>query len=241
MLSFTTEQLSEILEEIANFEVELEEDPTLPTLGIKYLNSKVASCRKYLNRVSYYIQVIGRQLKDLRLQVNQYELDLEFKISMKLADDEIVRKQPSVEDRKALAIAMLRDEHEQLSTARMALMDTQETFKIIKMKHQDLIRTGNDIKTQRQLVKDDADIRMHGGEGFERPQANQDGTYPEGMAPPVVPGPINPTDLLNPNKRPDDMPEPVDAMHAQQIADFYNSHPENSKTIRAVTYDDIVK
>ena len=135
MLSFTTEQLSEILEEIANFEVELEEDPTLPTLGIKYLNSKVASCRKYLNRVSYYIQVIGRQLKDLRLQVNQYELDLEFKISMKLADDEIVRKQPSVEDRKALAIAMLRDEHEQLSTARMALMDTQETFKIIKMKH----------------------------------------------------------------------------------------------------------
>lgn len=220
-MSYTSDQLSEILNEIASFEVELAEDPTLPTLGSKYLQSSLAQCRKYMNRVMYYIQTIGKQAKDLSVDVRMAEMDLELKVAQKLADDPLVKKQPSIEDRKALASMLLKEEYDNLKTMRVELLDATETLKIVKMKHQDLVRTNTDIKAQRQIVKDDIDSRLSGSCGYDKPYANQDRTVPGGMPPPVAQGRIDPRDLLDPDKRPDDMPEPVDEMHAKQIVDFY--------------------
>lgn len=228
-MRYSSEQLGAILEEIAQFSVELAEDPTSPDLGVRYLNSRVAECRKYLNRVIFYVQTIGKQVKDLTVETRQMELDLELKLAQKLADDELVRKQPSIEDRKALALMLLKSEHDNLAILRVDLLDAFETLKIVKMKHQDLIRTSADIKSQRQLVKDDMDSRLAGGAGYDKPQARQDRSIPDGMPPPVAPGEIDPKDLLDPEKRPDDMPEPVDEMHARQIADFYNQRPKASE------------
>lgn len=224
-MAYTKDQLSSILEEIAAFEVQLEEDPTLPALGIRYLNERVSTCRKYLNRVIYYVQTVGRQVKDLSVEVRRMELDLELKMAQKLADDPIVKQQPSIDDRKALAMMLLKAENDNLSGLRLDLLDAVETYKIIRMKHQDLIRTNGDIKSQRQLVKDDIDSRLGGGEGYNKPQTKQDKSVPDGMPPPVASGKIDPQDLLDPEKRPADMPEPVDEMHAQQIADFFGSKP----------------
>jgi hypothetical protein len=224
-MKYSSEQLSSILEEIATLSVDLVEDPTGPELGVRYLNSRVAECRRYLNRVIYYVQSVGKQVKDLTVETRQMELDLELKLAQKLADDELVRKQPSIEDRKALAMMFLKPEHDNLASLRVELLDASETLKIIKMKHQDLIRTGADIRSQRQFVKDDMDARLSGGQGYDKPQAKQDRSITGGMPPPVIPGEIDPKDLLDPNKRPDDMPEPVDEMHAQQIVEFFSSKP----------------
>ena len=222
-MKYTQDQLSAVLDEIAAFEVELAEDPTKPTLGVRYLNERISTCRKYLNRVIYYIQTVGKQVKDLTVETRQMELDLEMKMAQKLADDVIVKKQPSIEDRKALATMLLKDENDNLARLRVDLLDAFETHKIIRMKHQDLVRTNADIKSQRQLVKDDMESRLSGGQGYDKPQTRQDGSVPDGMPPPVSPGKIDPQDLLDPDKRPEDLPEPVDEMHAQQIADFFGS------------------
>jgi len=224
-MTYTKEQLSSILDEISGFEVQLAEDPTLPELGVKYLNERVSQCRKYLNRVIYYMQTVGKQVKDLSIEARQMELDLEMKSAMKLADDPIVKKQPSIEDRKALTAMLLKDEHDNLIRLRIDLMDAVETLKIIRMKHQDLVRTNADVKSQRQLVKDDMEARLSGGPGYDKPQTRQDRSIPDGMPPPVTPGTIDPKDLLDPNKRPDDMPEPVDEMHATMLAEFFGSKP----------------
>lgn len=227
-MPYTREQLSAILEEIAAFEVELAEDPTLPKLGVRYLNERVAVCRKYLNRVIYYVQTVGKQVKDLNIEVRHMEMDLELKMAQKLADDPLVKKQPSIDDRKALATMLLKDENDNLVTLRLDLMDAFETLKIIKMKHQDLVRTNADVKSQRQLVKDDMDSQMSGGQGYSKPQTRQDGSVPDGMPPPVMSGRIDPQDLLDPDRRPDDMPEPVDEMHAGMIAEFFGSKPSST-------------
>lgn len=224
-MTYSQEQLSSILDEISQFEVELADDPTLPNLGLKYLSSRVALCRKYLNRVIFYAQTIGKQVKDLTVETRQMELDLELKISQKLSDDTVVRQQPSFEDRKALATTLLKQEYDNLANLRVTLLDAAETLKIVKMKHQDLVRTNADIKSQRQIVKDDMDSRLQGGYGYDKPQVKQDGSVPDGMAPPVVPGKIDPQDLLDPEKRPEDMPAPVDEIHAQQISEFFNRKP----------------
>lgn len=246
------ERMDKILEEISAYQVILEDDPTLPHLGTKYLQKVVAQCRGYLNRVTFYHQEISREEKRLKVELKIAEMDLEFKTKEKLADDVLVRQQPSISDREALAATQLKEEHETVARLRIELMNVQETIKLIKFKHTELTRTSQDIRMQRALVKDDFDARMAGGEGYLKPQSRQDRTVADGMAAPVPKEPIDPKDLLDPDRRPDDLPEPMDSVHASMIADFYNSSSkpvetksepvikEESENIRSVSYDDLL-
>jgi len=243
------DRLSAILEEIAPYEVQLEDDPTRPELGVRYLQKMVADCRKYQNRVSYYYQEVSREERKLRLELKAAELDLEFKTKEKLADDPTVRKQPSISDREALAATMLRDEHVRVAGLRVDLLDIQETINLIKFKHGELQRTSQDIKMQRGLVKDDAAMRLSGQEGYTSPVINQDKTVAGGLPAPIINDDLNPVDLLNPDKRPEYTPAPVDSKHAQMIADFFNGSSSNSvavknatleENIRSVSYEDLL-
>jgi hypothetical protein len=215
-------RMDKILEEIAAYQVDLEDDPTQPHLGTKYLQKVVAQCRSYLNRVTFYHQELSREEKRLKMGLKLSELDLSFKTKEKLADDPEVRKQPSIADREALATTMLRGEHQSVSDFGMELMNVQETLKLVKFKHAELLRTAADIRMQRMLVKDDFEARMGGGEGYVKPQSGQDRAVEGGLPPPVPREAIDPTDLLDPEKRPDDLPEPIDKEHARMIADFFN-------------------
>lgn len=239
------ERLDTILEEISAYQVTLEDDPTLPHLGNKYLQKIVSQCRGYLNRVTYYYQETAREERKLKTELKAAELDLEFKTREKLADDPIVRKQPSISDREALAATMLKDEHDNVAALRVSLMDVQESLKLIKFKHQELNRTSQDIKLQRMIVRDDAVLRMNGQDGYDRPQVNQDRSVPGGLQAPVVNDDLNPTDLLDPNKRPEFIPVPVDNTHAQMLADFYAKPVETAKydfeeNVKAISYEDLL-
>lgn len=229
-MSFSKENLDQILDEIANYQVDLVEDPTLPEYGVKYLHKIVAKCRNYLNRTQHYIQSVGKAEKKLRVDVQHKEMDIDLKLNNLLAENPIVKKQPSIADRKALAATMLKDDNDELTKFKLELLDVQETLKLIKMKYTDLQHTNNDIKMQRQLVKDDK-AGWFSGEGYV-PQTTS-GAVPNGLPPMITNNPINPTDILNPNTRPEDIPEPRDTVHAQQIAAFFNSHlktpPQMSK------------
>jgi hypothetical protein len=44
------------------------------------------------------------------------------------------------------------------------------------------------------------------------------------MPAPVIPR-VEPKDLLDPKKRPDDMPEPMDGEHARMMSSFLTQHP----------------
>lgn len=246
-----------ILEEISSYEVKLEDDPTQPHLGTRYLQKIVAQCRSYLNRVTFYHQEIAREEKRLKLELKVAEMDLEFKTKEKLADDSLVRQQPSIADREALAATQLKEEHENVARLRVELMNVQESLKLVKFKHGELSRTSQDIRMQRALVKDDMDSRLSGGDGYARPQSNQDRTVSDGLPAPIPKEPINPRDLLDPERRPDDMPEPVDSTHADMIANFFNgparvgpvsltstkedsTSREDPPKVKQISYDDLL-
>jgi hypothetical protein len=237
--------LEKILDEIAGYDIQLETDPTKPSLGNAYLQKVLAQCRNYLNRVTYYLQQTKRHEKELRGKVKMLEMDLDFKMQEKLADDVVVRKQPSLEDRKAVASVMLKTEYDQLVAARAELLDAEETAKLIRARLDHLNRTNADIKLQRQMVRDDRSDQMNGGEGYGAPHLNRDGSVPGGLPPPIAP-PVDPKDILDPKSRPEDMPEPVDGTHAQQLADFYSreSAPSQAKpdesSAQKVSYEDLL-
>lgn len=218
-------ELDRILEEVSQYKIDLSSDPTLPELGTKYLQESLSQCRNYSNRVQFYLQKCMRYEKDLKCSIKEHELDLEFKIDSKLADDGIVRKQSSIADRRAAATVMLKEEYENLAEMRARLIDVEETTKLLKMKYGDLRSTTNDIKMQRAMVKDDRMAQMGGEEGYNNPSANQDRTMSNGMPAPVS-KPVNPMDLLDPNKRPEELPEPRDEQHANLIANYLNKYKE---------------
>lgn len=212
--------LDKILAEIAEYEIVLVEDPTLPEYGTRYLQQCIAKCRQYMNRVQYYLQTCTSAEIALRRQISMMETDISIKINSMLADDIIVRRQPSIEDRKAVASTMLETENQELAKVKLQFQDLTETIKIVKMKYNDLRSTNSDIRLQRQLVRDDKEIP---GGGYTKPHTEQDGSIPGGM-PPVANKPkLDPRDLLDPAKRPDDMPEPRDLAHAEQITSFFNN------------------
>ena len=217
--------LDQILEEIAGYHIDLEPDPTQPHLGSRYLNDTLAKCRNYTNRTIHYLQLMKRQERDLRMEVKLLESDLDFKLKEKLADDPLVRSQPSIEDRVALATVALKEEHQAVAQTRNELLETEETVKLIKTRLDNLRQTSFDIKLQRQIVKDDKEAWGSGEGGYVEPQKNRDRTVPDGMRPPVRPA-LDPEDLLDPSKRPADMPEPKDRVHAAQIAAFFNGSDE---------------
>lgn len=223
---FSKEKLDEILDEIAGYEVQLVEDPTQPKYGFSYLQKSIAQCRSYLNRVQYYLQKIKKRERDLRIEVKQAELDLDLKMQEKLADDEIVRQQPSEGIKKAVAASMLKEEAQSIVKLKVELLDVQETGKIVKLKYDDLQKTNGDIRLQRQLVKDDKSGQFGGEGGYTPGGADEKGRLSHGMTPAATRERIDPQDLLDPDKRPDDLPTPVSATHAEAMADFFNQNSE---------------
>ena len=225
-MELSKEQLDQMLEEVAGYTVKLEEDPTLPELGTKYLQRVLAQCRNYMNRVQHYLQLGMRAERTLLTEIKQAELDFEFKIKDKLADDPLVRQQRALDDRKALAESLLKTEQENLKGLKIRLIDVQESVKLLKFKYADLSRTNGDIKMQRTMVRDDKMSQLGGDDGYAKPQVNQDRSVPGGMPAPVNMEPLGPEDILDPNRRPADLPEPIDGTHAQQISEFLRRNPE---------------
>ena len=245
------EKLDNILTEISMYEIKLEEDPTLPDLGSRYIQSKIAICRQYLNRTQYYLQILKRYEINLKRAEKTFELDLEIKISEKLADDMLVRQQPAQQERKALALSMLKSEHENLAIFKVELQGLDGVIRIVKSRYDDLRYTNQDIKLQRQLIKDDRSGWENDGSGYIKPQSRENGIITGGLPPPVSSEKIDPRDLLDPDKRPEDLPEPKNDSHARQISDFYANQSMNDQknikdsseiepVITGISYNDLL-
>lgn len=224
---YTQEQLDQILEEISTFKIELAEDPTLPELGNNYLRGLISKCRNYSNRVTFYISQVAIHERELKRDLKIQELDLEFKLKELLADDKLVRAQANIKDREAVAATLVKDEYLAVAQLRVSIQDSQEVMKILKATHRELSGTNRDIKMMRQMVKDDQDFGGGNGGGYNAPHRGQDKSVADGMPAAVRQRQVDPRDLLDDDKRPVDLPKPVDAGHAAQIASFLNAAPQD--------------
>ena len=231
------EKIQQMLDEVAPFEIELEADPTQPHLGTKYLQETLSRCRSYLNRVQYYMGITRMYERTLRVHVHELELNIDFKMKEYLADDAIVRQQPSIEDRRALAAMNLKAEHAELNALKADLLDVEESVKLLKHKYDHLRATSNDIKMQRHLVKDDMDSRLRDEEGYDTPQTNKDKTVPKGLKAPVTADDLNPVDLLTEDAVPEKITSIPATASVDSLSSFFENHSANWKKKSAETDD----
>jgi len=219
------DDLDKIIEEITKYSIDLEEDPTQPELGNKYINRVLANCRAYQNRVAYYLQIIRNEEREIKKLIRVIETDVEMKSSDMLAQDPIVKKQPNISDRKALVASRLASEYQEMSDQKLLLLDLQETSKIVKMQYDHLKQTTRDIQVQRTLVRDEKEMMMSGGDGMSKPSAPNN-IYQNGMPSAIVPGRnLNPSIPLNRSEL-SQIPKPIDDTHLHMMERFLSTKIE---------------
>jgi hypothetical protein len=147
------ESAERVYTEIAQLRIELEFDPTV--LGTQYINRVISQCRNYLNRISQILLQLSREKRVLKRQLSGEETALSVERDTLMAEDDVVRRQPNIRDREAVANTMLRDRLSRISTLKFELMDVEAVEQAVKMVHQELIRTSAEIKTQRSLMHTD--------------------------------------------------------------------------------------
>lgn len=175
-----------IYKEIGELRIELEPDPTI--LGARYIQGVTSKCRNYLNRVTQIRIQLSQKKRNLMMQVAGAETALSIERSRLLAEDDTVKRGSNIADREAIANTMLRRQINDIASMKMDLLDIETVDKAVKMSHDELIRTSQEIKVQRSLLFSD---RTSGaGYGDETPI---DGSKP----PPPPTGEINENELEN--------------------------------------------
>jgi hypothetical protein len=156
-------QIKDIYDEISKYTIDLHSDPG--SLGPKFLQGQVAQCRNFINNVSQIILKIQREKQEYTRHLRGLEIIFNMKFSDMLANDERVRKLPSIEDRKATTTVFLRSSIEEIDKLKNILSDLDLIEKSVRHTHRELSATMAAIKLQRSLIQTDISTgAMYGDE-----------------------------------------------------------------------------
>lgn len=157
------DRVKAIYDEISRYEIKLEQDPR--SLGPLYLQNVIATCRNYLNLVSRIQLEVHREKQDIDRSRRAAETSYEVALAELLANDERVRRAPSIQDRNATANMILREQLGAISALKAQLQDIEYVEKAIRHRHRELTSTMTEIKLQRSLIRDEIDSgAMYGDE-----------------------------------------------------------------------------
>lgn len=157
------ERVKAIYVELERYEVQLHPDPR--TLGPTYLTDLIATTRNYLNAVSRVQLEIHQEKQSLAREIRAREAALQVASDELLANDERVRRLPSIEDRKATVSVFLRADKQVIENLKASMQDVEYVEKAIRHRHKELTSTMSEIKLQRSLIRDEIDTgAMYGDE-----------------------------------------------------------------------------
>ena len=157
------ERIQAIYSELGKYEVQLHPDPR--TLGPVYLNDLIAKTRNYLNMVSRIQLEVHQQKQTLARDLRAHEAVYQISSDDLLANDERVRRLPSIEDRKATVAVFLRNDRQIIERLKADFQDIEYVDKAVRHRHKELTSTMSEIKLQRSLIRDEIDTgAMYGDE-----------------------------------------------------------------------------
>lgn len=147
----TDADIEAIFEKMDELVLELVRDPS--TAGPNYFQEIIAECRNYLNEASLVVAKLNREKylisTELRTKEDVFSLDYDDL----LANDERVKSLASVEDRKATANYLLRDQKKEINTLKNRLHGVESVLKVAVHRNRELNSTMTAIKDQRKLLQ----------------------------------------------------------------------------------------
>lgn len=172
------ERLREIYTEMGKYEIELQPDPL--SLGPKYLQDVVATCRNYLNAVTKVLMEVNMEKQLLTRELNALQAVYEIDADDLLANDERVKRAPNIKDRESVVKTLLREQHRAITSKKAEVNDLAVIEKAVKHRHGELKDTMEAIKTQKSLIQ--AEISTGAMYGDERAP----GRHSEQITPPEM-------------------------------------------------------
>jgi hypothetical protein len=184
------ERVNRIYNELSQYEIQLAPDPK--SMGPLYMLGVIATCRNYLNNVSRLLLETHQCRQTVQRSLTGCKTLYDIESNELLANDERVKRCPSIEDRKATVTVLLRDRYRQIQDLKAELETVDLVEKAIKLRHRELKDTMSAINAQRALMRDDIDTKSLYGD--ERPPAVDDSELASIMGTEALPAGIRAPD-----------------------------------------------
>lgn len=174
------ERVKAIYDELNRYEIELASDPV--SLGPKYLQELIATCRNYMTQITKLLMEVNLEKQMATRELNAAQTVYDMEADDLLANDERVRRAPNIKDREAIIKTLLREQLRTISTNKATVNDLACIEKAVKHKHQELKDTMDAIKMQKSLIN--AEISTGAMYGDERAPGH--GTRSTPLTPPEM-------------------------------------------------------
>lgn len=163
------DRINQIFDEIGTFNIDLSHDPTV--LGPQYLAKLISTCRNYLNRTATILLSISREKVITENNLEGEKAAYKIASDEMLATDDRIKKLPNIRDRVAMIDTQLTEHAQRITALEQAVRNLNSIEKAVKVRHNELIRTDSQIKTQRSLIRDEIDTKSYmGDENASRPR-----------------------------------------------------------------------
>jgi len=164
------QRVAEIYDELAKLVVELDPDPV--SRGPAYLLDLISKVRGYLNHVSVYVQEAHRERHNLERRKDALQAAFDVEADRLLAEDGRVKRQPSIDDRKAMINLILTDERREIEQVGRELRSLGHVEKAVRHRQKELESTMSQIRLQRSLIT--AELRTGSFYGDESDKSRGD-------------------------------------------------------------------
>lgn len=170
------ERVEEVYKELDEYSVELDREAW--SLGPKHLHDLISKTRGYINAVTFILQEILKEKQSLDRDKHAKEASFKVEADRLLAEDERVRRCPSIDDRRATLNLILRDRLNEIAELDAALLDLGYVEKAVRHRYNELKATMTDIRAQRSLMRDALDTGSFYGDETETSRKNRTGGRP---------------------------------------------------------------
>lgn len=157
-----TKRIEQIYDEIVKYTINLELDPTV--LGPRYLQQSIATCRNYMNAVSAIMGEIHREKSGLERNLRAQEAAFKISSDELLASDARVMRLPNIADRQATINMILSEQVRTIEDLKRDILNLEHVEKAVRHRHNELKATSSDIRSQRQLLRDEIDSGSYYGD-----------------------------------------------------------------------------
>lgn len=152
--------------QLGKLEIQLDADPLV--YGPKRLNEKVAIARKMLTECERMFLDVSQKHSAYKRDQRQAELVLDLSMKNLLANDPEVRAGRAVSEREAIATGKLKEEVQDVASARQAIEDLEAVLTVIKAKRSDLRDVQGRLRDQIRLCQEE--IGLGGRWGSKHPR-----------------------------------------------------------------------
>ena len=165
------ERVQQIYEAIGSLAITLSGDPG--ALGPNYLQEQIATCRNNINNISQILLEVHREKHNLAAEIHTRETRLEIETDNLIVNDARISRLPHINDRKAAANLVLRDQVRDIAEQKAHLQNLEYVEKAVKHCHRELRDTMSEIRLQRSLIRDSIDTKsFYGDEHVTDPTAD---------------------------------------------------------------------